>query len=189
MSLPNPRTRSPSAAGFRPNWVEWLIWSLLLLVTFVSLVLVARVRSQRYLVAPEFFAMRAAGVPHLNIDLMFAVGPEGGRRVNPDHLIKVTPGHGFLIVGSAVDTISGKASSGLVLQIDAFDQVASTYGERRPDLVKSFNNPNFLNSGFELELSDKLLPPGTHELSFKLLDEKAQKYYVVPNRIRIDVSG
>jgi hypothetical protein len=113
------------------------------------------------------------GKPLLAIDV-FAPELEDGR------------GGMLRLKGWAVDPATGHAAKGVLVE------VAGTVGwipvgRRRPDVAAVFGVPGYANAGYGGVIDLAGVPPGRHEIAFKVVSEDGRSYYDAPKRRQIEV--
>jgi hypothetical protein len=90
--------------------------------------------------------------------------------------------------GWAVDSEAKEVAGGVYLDVDG-ELFPAFYGTERRDVLRSYKNPAYLNSGFERYIPTSQLGPGEHELSIIVLTHDRKGYYRSEEELALDVES
>jgi hypothetical protein len=85
----------------------------------------------------------------------------------------------FGITGWAVDATNKAPAGGIDAVIDGAPYAAH-YGSTRTDVANHFNQPAYLNSGFELFVAPGQLSKGPHSVAIRVISNDKKSYYQGP---------
>jgi hypothetical protein len=88
------------------------------------------------------------------------------------------------ISGWAVDGLAKKPAGGVLVAIDG-KLLKTYYGANRSDVAVHFKNPNYKKCGWYIEIPVKILAPGNHKLSLKILSNDKLTYFNIDKQITI----
>ncbi len=95
---------------------------------------------------------------------------------SPPMPIAVMSGAAVTLRGWAVDVPNGAAAGGVIVSVDAVNYQAA-YGADRPDVAALLGKPAYRPSGFSITFPAKMLTPGGHTITIKILTNDRKAYY------------
>ncbi len=103
---------------------------------------------------------------------------------SPPMPIAVMSGAAVTLRGWAVDVPNGAAAGGVIVSVDAVNYQAA-YGADRPDVAALLGKPAYRPSGFSITFPAKMLTPGGHTITIKILTNDRKAYYQPDQTITI----
>ncbi|MFZ4523316.1 MAG: hypothetical protein ACOYNC_16525 [Bacteroidales bacterium] len=104
--------------------------------------------------------------------------------ISSDTLTLLDKGTRYLnITGWAVDSLNNSASGGVIVTLDGVSY-PSQFILSRADLIPYFKNPNFKHAGWGVTIPVEPVEGGTHELTFRVLNQPRTGYYISERIIR-----
>jgi hypothetical protein len=91
------------------------------------------------------------------------------------------------IGGWAIDSESQSEAADVFIVIDGHKEVATMYGQDRPDVAEANHNPRYRFSGFAASIPTSMLGKGRHILSLRILKASGDAYYEPVEKIDIEV--
>jgi len=88
--------------------------------------------------------------------------------------------------GWAIDKSTYKPATGVYICIDDKDYT-TLYGYKREDIAKHFQNESLENCGFYTRIPKANLKEGTHEMTFKVINEDGTKWHPTASTVKLEV--
>ena len=177
----------------RSRWLDaaFAAWIVFLLVAAVVTTSPLFIRNQRAAATPGTTTAPLARVDGKVLLTLDSVSVGNATPImlgaDPKPLVHAHSGQNLTINGWAVDASASAAAGGLLAQIDEGRRIPASYGVIRPDVAQAVGISD-LATGFGLVVPAELLGPGRHEFSFLVLTQARNGFYLIRDRLEVEIS-
>lgn len=125
----------------------------------------------------QLFSSDGADLPDPTSFQIFYLNDVFLPRGNPGIRVSRAAGKPIRLTGWAIDDLAWRPASGVTVRLDGQMEFPATYGLRNKDVARILQNPEFLPTGFEVDIPVRQLAPGPHTLELRILRTDGEGSY------------